>query len=91
MVVQYVALLTSEKMDHQVFKLVTQVTIVTKQVLTMIVQYAIHLTSENMDHQVFKLAIQVAMVTKQVSKHNYPYLTTEYKYPSYIPSWNSGN
>lgn len=46
MVVQYVTLLTSEKMDHQVFKLVTQIAMVTKQILTMIVQYAIHLTSE---------------------------------------------
>jgi hypothetical protein len=33
-------------MDHQVFKLVTQVAMVAKQILTMIVQYAIHLTSE---------------------------------------------
>lgn len=46
MLVQYVALLTSEKMDHQVFKLVTQVAVVTKQILTMIVPHAFFLVSE---------------------------------------------
>jgi hypothetical protein len=46
MVVQYVALLISEKMDDQEFKLVAQVAMVTKEVLTMILQYVVHLTSE---------------------------------------------
>jgi hypothetical protein len=76
MVVKYVALLTSEKMDHQVFKFVTQVAMLTEQILTMIVQYAIRLTNEKYG----PTSIQICNTSNQYVVH----LTSEKHEPSNI-------